>query len=235
MTIQQRLDATTLKLIACAAMFIDHVGAVFFPEVMLLRFVGRIAFPIFAYLLCEGMEHTRDKTMYMRNLLLLALVSEPFFDLAFGGRFLEFGTQNTVFTLLLGAITIYFCEQQGSWIFGMIGMVAGNLLQVDYGEYGVMLVVLFWYYRKLTVGVVSSLLGFAACFAAPVFMDILLNGARPEALAEMLLYCGVFLVLPLLLGYNGKRGGKNLPILLSKWGFYLFYPLHLALLFLLRG
>lgn len=79
----QRLDGTVLKLIACLSMFIDHLGAVCFSGMMGFRIIGRLAFPIYCFLLVEGAVHTRNMKKYILRMGIFALISEVPFDLAF--------------------------------------------------------------------------------------------------------------------------------------------------------
>ena len=78
----QRMDGTVLKLIACLSMFIDHLGAVCFSGMMGFRIIGRLAFPIYCFLLVEGAVHTHDMKKYILRMGIFALISEVPFDLA---------------------------------------------------------------------------------------------------------------------------------------------------------
>jgi hypothetical protein len=78
------LDGRTLKIIALVSMLIDHTGVALFPQLAWMRYVGRLAFPIYCYLLTEGALHTRDIRKYIFRLLVFAAVSELPFDLALG-------------------------------------------------------------------------------------------------------------------------------------------------------
>ena len=112
------INSFQLKWIAVITMIIDHTGAVLFPDDMVFRYIGRIAFPIFCFLLVEGFFHTRDVRKYMLRLGLFALISEIPYDLAFRDTVLEFEHQNVFFALLLGVfyntlnifINIIYCE-----------------------------------------------------------------------------------------------------------------------------
>ena len=101
------LNTFTLKMIAIVSMLIDHVGYIFFPEVMLFRIIGRISFPIFAYVLAEGVYYTKDITKYMLRLGTFALLSEIPYDLAIMGSVLEFSHQNVFFTLFFGVLMFW--------------------------------------------------------------------------------------------------------------------------------
>ena len=98
------LNTFTLKMIAIISMLVDHIGHIFFPEVMIFRIVGRIAFPIFAYVLAEGIYYTKDITKYMMRLGIFALLSEIPYDLAIMGSMLEFSHQNVFFTLFFAVL-----------------------------------------------------------------------------------------------------------------------------------
>ena len=122
------INTFTLKMIAIIAMFIDHLGAVIFPEYIELRIIGRIAFPIFAYTLVEGFVYTHDVFKYMKRLGVLALLSEIPFDLAFFGTPLEFGHQNVFFTLFLGILMLYLLINTPSTFRKMVLVIAMFLL-----------------------------------------------------------------------------------------------------------
>ena len=116
------LSGFDLKIIAVITMIIDHAGAFLFPQAKILRIIGRISFPIFAFLICEGYEHTKDVKKYMLRLLLFAVISEPFFDLAMSGTIFSLNNgQNVIFTLLIGVVTIYFCERNMDMVYDRNG------------------------------------------------------------------------------------------------------------------
>lgn len=117
---QKGLSGSTLKLIAIITMLIDHIGAAVIARLLIagqgsemlykiyyaMRAVGRVAFPIFCFLLVEGFFYTGSRKKYALRLFGFALLSEIPFDLAFSGKILEFGYQNVFFTLLIGLLTI---------------------------------------------------------------------------------------------------------------------------------
>ncbi|MBQ2453108.1 MAG: hypothetical protein II497_01520, partial [Lachnospiraceae bacterium] len=101
------MTGTALKLIAVVSMLIDHTGDVLFPGQLWLRYIGRLAFPIYCFLIVEGFIHTRNVMKYMARLLVFGIVSEIPFDLAFFGEISYPGYQNVFWTLLLGLMSIY--------------------------------------------------------------------------------------------------------------------------------
>ena len=137
------MTGAQLKILALTAMTLDHVGAVLLPQVRLLRMVGRLAMPIYCFLLGEGLRHTRSLPRYLGRLLALALLSEWPFDLAFSSG-VNWGYQNVFFTLVLGltALALVRTGRWGAWI-GAAGLaMLAHSLHTDYGWYGVVLTLL---------------------------------------------------------------------------------------------
>lgn len=238
-----RLSGSGLKLLAVIIMLIDHTGAVFLtpliydlPDIttaqnvytlmLVCRCIGRIAFPIFCFLLTEGARYTHSIPRYALRLFVFALISEIPFNLAMNASVrhlslfnLEY--QSVFFTLLLGLLAIWCMESirrvvpwkvVGVLLAGCAGILflaLGNWLKTDYGGYGVFLILLFYYvpvkYRAV-VGACSALVFFPLEAFIAVFTAL---SAIPLAL------------------YNGTRGklGK-----LGKYWFYAFYPVHLLIL-----
>lgn len=236
-----------LKLIACFCMLIDHVTLVFLPrhqyiwnidtaavsaettrDVLLYtigRGIGRIAFPIFCFILVEGFIHTRNLKKYYIRLLLAALASEIPFNMMLKGVVFDRGSQNVLFTLLLGlgAITVAQMARQ-KWkedytlqvivvcvAFVLFGLLA-QLLSTDYSMFGVLLVVVLYLFREKRV---------LALFATALLVFLLSD------MVSMFEMFGL-LAFPLLFFYNGKKGRNDRYVL------YAFYPVHLLILGLLR-
>ena len=132
-----------LKLLAMLAMTADHIGAVFFPEIPLLRWIGRLAMPVLCFFIGEGLRHTRSPRRYLLRLTGFALLSELPFDLAFYGG-IEWGHQNVYFTLALGLLALWAIQSRGmeGWLLALTAALAAELLGCDYGMYGVLLILL---------------------------------------------------------------------------------------------
>ena len=219
------LSGSALKLIAVITMLLDHIGHVFSALPILrqplftvlgetitiyfiLRKVGRLAFPIYCFLIGEGLRHTRNQIKYLLRLLVFALLSEIPFNLLISGKLLCHTHQNVFFTLFLGALAIYFYRNiKGNLlkiilILATLGVSAG--LKADYGSAG--MVVIFVLYALQDHPIVQAIAGYSlfsgGIYATAAFIPINM--------------------------YNGQRGFIQSPIL--KYAFYLFYPLHILLL-----
>lgn len=223
------LDGGVLKGIAAALMLTDHVGAILLPEVPVLRCVGRLAFPIFAFFIAEGYAHTRDFGRYFRRLAILAVVSEIPFNLENGAVF-DLTRQNVLFTFCLALLTLRGLEALGRergfgrWAgCGLVlaaGFAAGELLRTDYGGWGVVTVALLQLCRDEKYAKLWLLLAMAA-----------VNGLGMGSLTmpvfggEMPIQIFAVAALPVIWLYNGQAGPKGL-----RRAFYVFYPAHLLVL-----
>ena len=211
------MSAFTLKMIALVTMVIDHIGAVFFPELPWLRYIGRLSMPIYAFLLAEGYRKTRSFGRYALRLALFAVLSEVPYDLLFQGKVLEFSRQNILFTLLTALLVLRLLDLSAKKrnIFLFIGALllaaVPYFLQFSYGMYGVLAVLCFFLFQKYR-GID------AIAFSALTYGRYLYDGNFTQVYA-------VAASIPILL-YNGKRGALSL-----KYFFYTIYPAHLLLLY----
>ena len=224
----QVLDGTMLKIIAMISMVFDHVGDVFFPNALWMRMVGRLAMPIFAFCIAEGYIHTRDKRKYLIRMGIFALVSELPFDLAFSHKVFELGHQNIMLTFFIAILALAIHDKilggkdpgrekvgAGRFMLGFLAVIVmGGIaifLRADYTFFGVGAVYLFYLLRSKT--------HWFRCFVGVVYRSIL---------RTMGYYITTGLSIIPLLMYNGKKG-RGL-----KWLFYVFYPGHLLLLFIIK-
>lgn len=205
------LNTFTLKVIAIATMLIDHIGYCFFPELDWMRIVGRMAFPIFCFLLVEGFFHTHDAKKYMIRLGLFALISEIPFDLCFSWG-IDWGSQNVFFALLIGFYWMYLDHQETQPVKRILGAVAAmllaDLLRVDYGSLGVVTIMIFYLLRQ------NRLLSCGLNAILQLFSGTIQRFAG---------FAGVFILL-----YNEKKGPG------LKYLFYVFYPLHLIVFYIIE-
>ena len=224
-----QLTGSALKLVAITSMLIDHIAMFLLHDetwakcplftwgdtdisiYWLMRAVGRMAFPIFCFLLVEGYIYTRNKLKYGWNLLLFALLSELPWNLLFGGTYTH-ETQNVFFSLLLGYLSICCVEYWEDDYFNIIITcilipLLALLVNADYGIGGVFLILIMYYFRNYRS--VSIIIG---C----LFID--------NSFLAMLSIIPIFL-------YNGKRG--FIQNIISKYFFYAFYPVHLWYIYII--
>jgi len=244
------MSSFALKIIAVLAMTIDHINKLIgqfglqnlFPAMsvdmayslcQMMDRIGRLAFPIFAFLIAEGARKTRSMPKYLARLAVLAVISEPVFFFAFNWRLnpgwadwlnnlsrLNLG--NVFFTHLLGAAAIYICQiaerksEKGKYWAAvpavLLAMFVAAYLGTDYGAMGVLLIAALYFVRKNTHKAVIL-----AAWSLGLYM---------YQLSVFNLMMSVFSAASAILicTYNGKRG-KHL-----KWSFYFYYPLHLLVL-----
>ena len=276
------ISGSVLKMVAITTMLIDHLGAGLLLPLLslppsaplstsdhgisfllhrylltyefysLLRIIGRCAFPIFCFLLVEGLLHTSNKGKYLLRLLLFSFLSEIPFNLALFGRLQDANHQNVFFTLTIGLAVIWgmdeiqcpsipfrvrekgvrfhekdllFLQKKGGLppallsvllyatclLLVLLGAGLANLLHTDYGAVGVLLIVLFYCFRKHRI--LATFLGWSL-LSATLYLE---SYSFPAFLLSLF--------------YNGKRGflrGR------AKYLFYFFYPLHLLLIYAVR-
>lgn len=242
---RRRVTGAHLKWMAIVIMLLDHIGAVILEPIllntvitsanynsmqqlyrvdMILRGIGRFAFPVFCFLLVEGFYHTRNKAKYLRNLLIFAMISEVPFNLAIAGEILSLQYQNVFLTLAAGFGAIWIFDfirykvfvtdiQRLMYPFLQVASVfaialAAEWLHTDYGAVGV--AVIFVLYIMHDKPVLSAVTAWGILS--------LTNGLE--------IYCFPFIFAVML--YNGERGRQ------AKYFFYVFYPVHLLALVIVR-
>lgn len=218
------ISGAVLKWLAILSMAIDHFGAGYlaytgqfvtssgFNLYQMSRFIGRLAFPIFAFLIIQGYQHTSNRRSYAGKLLLFAFISEIPFDLAFYNQVFYIGHQNIFFTLAIGIIGFTFFEKyelEKNTILQMataiVAALIADFLNVDYGLYGILFIFGLGMLRNNKVS--QTLFG--------VIMGLV------QGIGASLAFIPIWF-------YNGERGRQN------KWVFYIFYPAHLFLIYLIR-
>lgn len=213
------LSQEGLKCIACITMLIDHVGVVFFPQNLWLRIIGRLAFPIYCFLLAEGSHHTKNPAKYALRLFIGLLLAEIPFDLALYGQ-ISWAHQSVMFTLLLAfsmAMVMNKLPLPGKALAVIPFYIVAELLHTDYGGLGIVMAAVFIIGRELPEPLVIQTAGLAIANLAWFTTSII----QPFAVAAMV---------PISL-YSGKKASRSK---LLQWAFYLFYPAHLLVLWLLR-
>lgn len=217
----------TLKIIACITMLLDHIKYGL-PETsgILTLYFGRIAFPIFAFLAVEGYVHTSNFNKYLKRLLIFGIISQiPF--MLFKTLMTNQISLNIMFTLLLGVSAIFFYEKIKNKFLGLfvaiLMMIIGQVMQVDYGWYGVGLVFIIYLIK-------NNKITFTIFYILYTLLYYFVNYIKLEFnTINLYLPYIIFSIIPIIfmLLYNGKLGRK------TKYFYYWFYPIHLLIIYII--
>ena len=229
-------DPSLLKLIAMIAMLMDHAGKMFFPQYNLMRIIGRLAFPIYAYCVAAGCVYSRNRFRYLSRIVLVGLVSQPFYAVALAhttpkmyavafadnpvGAVINFyvecwATPNIMLTLALGLLLIWAIrDKQIPCAIALMLIVWKIQNSISYGWQGVALIALFYLFIRhwwLSLPVMILYMGWWGMKGGSYHMFGLSFGIQMFAI----------LALPLIYIPTNSR------VKINKWVFYLFYPGHL--------
>lgn len=219
------MSANVLKMIALVAMTIDHMGYLLFPDCEWMRIVGRIAFPIFAFMIAEGCRYTRDRPRYFGKIALLGVGMQIFLYIATGSLYQSVFISFALAILLIFAIDKAETEKTKKswigvavviWVLSFLCMGLPKLLYqtdyaIDYGIIGVMIPVVCY----LVKGKMTRILALTLCLIA---LSAVYGGIQ--------WFC--LLAVPLIGTYNYQRGKFRLKNL-----FYVYYPAHLSVIYMI--
>jgi len=229
---EKGLTSNGLKIIAIIAMTIDHAATTLFPRysldlpVMFMHTIGRLTAPIMMFLIVEGYHHTRNLKKYLFRLFILAVISHFAYTFCFGKEYKTiFDQTSVIWAFLMGLIALIVREndklktwQKHLMLFPVIwaafpadwsspAALAILYMGLNYGNF-----------KKQMISLVICIAAYAVIYA--IFLNVVYG------LMQML----IVLAIPVLYQYNGRRGTwKGM-----KWFFYIYYPLHLFLLGLIR-
>ncbi len=247
------LPAIALKYLALLSMLSDHIYKVFRIPSPAMAVFGRLAFPIFCYLSSVGFRKTRSRAKYLARLFICAMISEIPFDMLWRRAAFDFSVQNVCFTLFLGGLSCVLYEEirkTGGRLSRFAALAAAavpvalaGVLHTDYGSFGAGLLFLLFLSGGNKPWAALSLLAFDAALCASR------NATLTGFFGDIQHFC--LLALPLILTASGRRGiarktGKSAdasPLkprahaaksFIARYYFYVFYPLHMALLALIR-
>lgn len=219
-----KMNSLLLKLLAVFFMVIDHMGLACFDNTSIFRVFGRIAFPIFAFMIANGYEKTKNRYKYISRLFLFAIFSELPYDLMTYGKINDRFTQNVLFTFTLGCLSIFLLNyiKISRFKFGLITILiatilAGDFLSASYGSFGVFLVLAFYICKNSKLALLLSL--------------ILINGYYSLVHKIYIQNFAVLSIIPIIL-YNGQKGYSKSWL---RYIFYIFYPLHMLLIFYIKS
>ena len=220
------MSSFVIKIIAAVSMLIDHMGLLLFPQYGIMRILGRLAFPLYAFCIAEGFYYTRDRKRYFLQIFVLGLLCQIVYFIADGSMCLGVLIAFSMSILLMWALDEVkkaLAAKDGTmkaaaiFVLSLAAVAAlCHFMTVDYGFVGILLPVLAFASDKKWVRLGLFSLGLAALCAV-----IQVSGGLDVQWWAMA-------ALPLLALYNGKPGKYRM-----KYFFYIFYPAHLAVLYLI--
>jgi hypothetical protein len=206
-----------IKLMAVAAMTVDHIGAFLFPQYLILRIIGRFAMPVFAYGTAMGIIRTGNREKYLARLFIFALISQVPYELV-GQKGL-----NVISTIFITALFLYLIKKNTAltYILSLIPLAISILVPMDYGVYFLALSFAIYIFKdRMTAAFISGSL-------ITVFMSLVYYNNPVQIFSVIGLFSACF---------QGSRliAGKLPVIRLNKSFFYIYYPLHLLIIFLIK-
>lgn len=232
------LSAAALHILAMAFMLMDHLWATLLPAQEWLTCVGRIAFPIFAFMAVEGYFHTHNLKKYLLRMLIFAVISEVPFDLMYGGTWFYPIHQNVIWTLMMGLVGIHLMEsvrkKKSTFVYILVsaivvilGGLLGTLSMVDYYGIGVLTVFIFYFFRGrkwwCLLGQMLALYWVNVEMLGGLMYPIRLFGMEFELCQQGL---ALLALLPIWL-YRGRQGYHSKPF---QYFCYAFYPIHMLVI-----
>ncbi|MCL2080988.1 MAG: conjugal transfer protein TraX [Oscillospiraceae bacterium] len=236
------MTSFTLKWLAVITMLIDHVGVALIPggtpAYFVCRAVGRLAMPLFAFMIAEGYFYTKNYGKYMSRLIIFAFISEIPFDLILRGRFPSWDNQSIMVTFVVALAGLYFfdrfaaADKRFSALLALLASAfAAQLFNADYGAYGILIVFVFYFYRGR-----PRLL--AAWYSAAVIIFAVLGAVSEmpytnNVILSLLTGFALFSLIPILLYSKHRKKGYTAPV--WQYFFYIFYPAHMMILYILSN
>ena len=237
------LSAASLHILAMATMVLDHMWATVVPGNTWMTLVGRLTFPIFAFLIAEGLTHTRDAKAYRRRMLVAAILSEIPFNLMCASSPIYPFHQNVLWTFLIAMYMIAMTErakERGSGLWAaavgiaavILGMLLGTVAMVDYFGAGVAMVMLFyfargrrWYHFALQA---AGMYYLNVEMLKGLYYPVTLFGHEFEFYQQSL---ALLALIPIWL-YRGRQGHHSK---VFRFVCYAFYPVHMLILAAVRA
>jgi len=215
-----------LKIIGVITMLSDHIGDAILGKFSFFNLIGRIAFPIFAFQAVQGYIKTKNFKKHMIKLFIFGCISQIPFMLFLSTFTFQFSL-NIFFTFFLGLLALYIYDKCKNKTLGFVAVILisllGGFIHVDYGTFGILLIFVFYFFKDKKLLMALSVI--SLCFA-----HYSQNIIHFPTLTSHYLTCALFTCLSLIfiLFYNKKEGPK------AKYFFYIFYPLHLLILYFIN-
>lgn len=216
-----------LKIIGILTMASDHIGYTFLGDFSFFNYIGRIAFPLFAFQSVQGYLHTKDFKKHIKKLTIFAFISQIPFMLFLSTFTTDVFKLNVLFTFILGLLSIFIYNKiknkKIAILYVLLFSVLAQFTNCDYGMYGVLLVFLFYFFKDnkklmyLSVILLTIIKYVISIILYPVFI-------------QRFILCIIFTCVSLIFinFYNKKEGPKE------KYLFYIFYPAHLTILWIIH-
>mgnify|MGYP002517584621 CR=1 FL=1 len=204
------MNTNFIKLIAIITMTIDHIGYVFFPDILIFRIIGRIAFPLFVYSMMIGYFRTKDLTKYIVRLLIIGIISQFPYSLLF-----NVCRPNVMFSLIVALLFYYSLDEKKWWIIPFL-VVIPFLLNFEYSIIYLFLVPIFYYFRNNGIFLSISFILF--------YLNYLIYPVDSFSIATFF----TILCLPFILIKT------NINIKINKYFYYLYYPVHITVLLIIK-
>ena len=225
------MSAFNIKIIAILAMVVDHIGLFFFPNIIEFRIIGRLSFPLFAWLIANGAYYTHDINKYLQRIIIFALISQLPFTLVIC-KYTCLFYPNVLFTLSLGLVAIKVIKETKNKLVWLVVVLVCALLatifNMDYGAVGVLSIVSFYlFFKNISLMFLAQMI---LLLVFPTILIILLpyfHLIRHPLVIYYFNALGIFSLF-FISSYNNQEGAK------TKYLFYLFFPLQYAALFLLK-
>ena len=227
------MSSFLLKIIACFTMLLCHIPFVYPQYSVPLMYIGKISFPLYAFLISEGYVHTRNFSKYLTRLIVFGVISQIPAYLLFVGKSFNGLYFNIFFTLALGLLGIRIYDKIKSKYIStpliILLAVIAELLKFDYGAFGVLMIVCFYVFKRNKLNMVLSQMFLMFILYMKKMSYYTFSLFNLQYILFQLLFSVISLAI--ILTYNGKKGKSSGKIKLM---FYFFYPVHLIILDLLK-
>ena len=227
------MSSFLLKIIACFTMLLCHIPFVYPQYSVPLIYIGKISFPLYAFLISEGYVHTRNFSKYLTRLIVFGVISQIPAYLLFVGKSFNGLYLNIFFTLALGLLGIRIYDKIKSKYISIpliiLLAVIAELFKFDYGAFGVLMIVCFYVFKRNKLNMVLSQMFLMFILYMKKMSYYTFSLFNLQYILFQLLFSVISLAI--ILTYNGKKGKSSSRIKLM---FYCFYPVHLIILDLLK-
>ncbi len=231
----KKLNAEHLKIIAIIAMFIDHFVAIFINHDtvwgIILRISGRVVAPLMCYMIAQGYYKTSNLNKYLGRLFAFALISHIPYNIAFDYSF--FQATSVMWGLALGLLALKIVKTENLHLIFKVGALALCCLLAITANWNYISVLWIVGFGVFYGDFKKQMIAFCLIALIAHIIPNIINFGLDHAPVPHWYQLGVFLTIPLLWQYNGERGNDSLKM--GKYGFYIFYPAHLLLLYLLNN